>query len=137
MLLHGSRKYYARSHNVTVDLCIKICKNELAKKTALWRCLEQQVTKGHLLQLVALSNRSVDVPCGGHSLCYKACVAVAFEASARLSLLLLFIVSSTIRSPYDCTRTFTRLCHNCVRMRYKIVWFAREYEREQCTSAFR
>ena len=48
---------------------------------------------------------------------YKVFVAVAFEASARLSSLLLLMVSSTFRSPYDHTRTLT--CHFSVRMRYK------------------
>ena len=43
-------------------------------------------------------------------LSYKVCVAVGFEASARLSSLLLFFVSSTFRSSYDRTRTFTLEC---------------------------
>ena len=38
---------------------------------------------------------------------YKLCVAVAFEASARLPSLLLLIVSSTFRRPYDRTCIFT------------------------------
>ena len=49
---------------------------------------------------------------------------MAFEASARLSSLLLFIVSSTFRSPYDRTRTFTDdfVIRVPVRTRYKIIY---------------
>ena len=61
-------------------------------------CLEQQATKGHLIQLVALSNLLVDVYRLIHNLrrsrlrviitilafSYKVCVAVAFEASPDL-----------------------------------------------------
>ena len=68
---------------------------------------------------------------------YKVRVALALEASARLSSLLLLIVSSTFRSPYDRTHVHLHLTLPRPLDRVgKNYASARDNELAQCVSAF-